>query len=502
MAGRVHRDDFRSRFLHRCLDVGLIWLALTLAYLLKEGLALGEPTQPISPPVVIHTFASVALIWLLTASALETYAYKRRLLPEIANLVAVLAVSMAFFLTYVYFTRLFDMPRYVMILYPSIGAVLLAVSRALKQSIQRMLHRRHIGTRRVVIIGDGQVARRLAAAFTQNHALGYEFRGFIVNGCGTAAPVGEAASDGPLTVNGRARRAERRHVASRTPDARDAEQLGTLDDLERIIEDQDVDEIIVALPGHQHDEVLSIAHRCQAREVRLRVVPDLFEVTMVRATLTEIDDIPLIGLRDPVLTGYQSFVKRCFDIVMALFCLALAAPLFIIVPVLIRLDSRGRVFFSQIRVGENGRPFRMYKFRSMVDDAEARLRDLVRIEDLAEPMYKLKDDPRVTRLGRFLRRTSLDEVPQLINVLKGDMSMVGPRPEELQVVQHYQLWHRKRLSVKPGLTGPMQVAGRGELPLDERIRLELMYISHYSVFEDLKYLLKTIPAVCRARGAY
>ncbi|MBI4579997.1 MAG: sugar transferase [Planctomycetes bacterium] len=225
---------------------------------------------------------------------------------------------------------------------------------------------------------------------------------------------------------------------------------------------------------------------------------------MIRATMTEVDDIPLIGLRDPVITGYRSLVKRGFDVAVGFFCLALASPLFVLVPIAILIDSRGRgpVFFSQERVGENGRHFRMYKFRSMVPDAEARLAELVDLSKLAEPVFKIPDDPRVTRVGRLLRRTSLDELPQLINVLKGDMSMVGPRPEQVDVVKHYKLWHRKRLSIKPGLTGPMQVNGRGVLPLDERIKLELMYINQYSILEDFKYLLKTIPAVCRARGAY
>ena len=234
----------------------------------------------------------------------------------------------------------------------------------------------------------------------------------------------------------------------------------------------------------------------------MRVVPDLFEVIMIRATMSEIDDIPLIGLRDPVITGYQSLTKRVFDLAAASFCLVLASPLFAVIAIAIRLDSRGPIFFKQTRVGENGRHFAMYKFRSMIVGAEERLAELVDIDRLSEPVFKIRNDPRVTRVGRLLRRASLDELPQLFNVIKGDMSMVGPRPEELQVVRHYQLWHRKRLSVKPGITGPMQVSGRGELSLDERINLELMYISRYSIIEDIKYLLKTIPAVCRARGAY
>ncbi len=469
MARKIRRENLRSRWLHRLLDVGLDWLAITLAYLLKEAFEVGIPTEPITPPIVIHTFAVVALLWLGSSSALEIYTYKRRPFPEVASLIACLAVTIAFFNTYAYFTRLFVYPRYFMLFYAGIGSGLLTVARVIKHSAQRALHRRGYGVRRVLIVGTGPVARRLAAACRENHALGYRFLGFVTES-------GKRPSD---------------------PD-----HLGTLGNLEDIIHRQQAEEIIIALPGRQHQEVLSIAHRCQAENIRLRVVPDLFEVIMIRATLSEIDDIPLIGLRDPVITGYQSVVKRCFDIAVASFCLALALPLFVIIPIAIWLDSRGRAFFSQVRVGENGKLFRMYKFRSMIKGAEDQLRDLVDIGELAQPVFKIPNDPRVTRVGKVLRRTSLDELPQLVNVLKGDMSMVGPRPEEVQVVQHYQLWHRRRLSIKPGITGPMQVAGRGELSLDERIKLELMYISQYSILEDVKYLLKTIPAVCRARGAY
>ena len=472
MARKIRRDNLRSLWLHRLLDVCLNWLAITLAWLVKEGLAIGIPTEPLTRGVVIHTFAIVALIWLAVASAMEVYTYKRRLFNEIVTLIAALAMTIAFFNTYVYFTRPFEhfiYPRYGMILYAAIGGALLTVSRAVKYVARRSLHRRGIGTRRVAIVGTGSVGERLAKVFREDEALGYEFVGFIGD-----SPAGRGGPD----------------------------LLGSVAQIEDIIRRRRIEEVVVALPGSKHQQILEIAHRCQAHDIRLRVVPDLFEVVMIRASLSEIDDIPLIGLRDPVITGYQSLIKRVFDLAVAAFCLALASPLFVVIPILIRLDSRGPVFFRQVRVGENGRPFNMYKFRSMVPDAETRLPELVRIEALPEPMFKLRDDPRVTRVGRLLRRTSLDELPQLINVLKGDMSMVGPRPEELQVVRHYQLWHRKRLSIKPGITGPMQVSGRGELPLDDRIRLELLYISRYSILEDVKYLLKTIPAVCRARGAY
>jgi len=472
MAGKIRRDSLRSLWLHRLLDIGLNWLAITAAYAVKEGFRIGVPTEPVTRGVVVHTFAAVALIWLVVGSVLEVYRYKRRLFHEVVTLIAALALTIAFFNTYVYFARPFEhfiYPRYGMVFYGVIGSALLVIFRVIKHNARRVLHRRGIGVRRVILIGTGPVADRLATAFRENPALGYQFLGFVTH------PAGDPAN---------------------------SDYLGTLDELEKIIRHGNVEEVIVTLPGDKHREVLNIAHRCQAENIRLRVVPDLFEVIMIRATMSEIDDIPLIGLRDPVITGYQSLTKRVFDLAAASSCLVLTSPLFVAIPIAIWLDSRGPIFFKQTRVGENGRHFAMYKFRSMIVGAEERLTELVDIDRLSEPVFKIRNDPRVTRVGRLLRRTSLDELPQLFNVLKGDMSMVGPRPEELQVVRNYQLWHRKRLSVKPGITGPMQVTGRGELSLDERINLELMYISRYSIIEDIKYLLKTIPAVCRARGAY
>jgi len=180
----------------------------------------------------------------------------------------------------------------------------------------------------------------------------------------------------------------------------------------------------------------------------------------------------------------------------------LTAPLLAVLAVVIKLHSPGPVFFVQQRVGENGRLFRMFKLRTMVDGAEEMLPLLVDLESLPSPAFKLRDDPRVTKVGRFLRRTSLDELPQLWNILKGDMSLVGPRPEEAQVVRLYNDWHRQRLAVKPGLTGPAQVKGRADLSLDERVRFELEYIQHYSLWKDICILVKTAGAVVSGKGAY
>lgn len=206
--------------------------------------------------------------------------------------------------------------------------------------------------------------------------------------------------------------------------------------------------------------------------------------------------------RKPVLSAFNRTAKRALDIVGALIGLLLFAPVLPIVAVAIKLDSPGPVFFRQTRIGENGRPFRIIKLRSMVSDAESRLDEVVDIDNLDSPAFKIKNDPRVTRVGRFIRRASLDEAPQFWNVLVGNMSLVGPRPEEERIVQLYNDWHRKRLAVKPGLTGPMQVNGRGDLPLDERVRLELDYIEHYSLWRDIVTLVRTLPAWISGKGAY
>lgn len=208
------------------------------------------------------------------------------------------------------------------------------------------------------------------------------------------------------------------------------------------------------------------------------------------------------GARQPVIPGWKRLAKRAIDITGALIGLMISIPLVAIAAVAIKLDSPGPVFYWQMRIGENGRPFRMVKLRSMVNNAEERLAELIDIENLAEPVYKITNDPRITRVGKILRRTSLDETPQFYNVLVGEMSLVGPRPEEEKIVALYRDHERRRLAVKPGLTGPMQINGRGNLTLAERLRLELDYIDNYSLLRDLEILIRTVPSILRGHGAY
>lgn len=211
----------------------------------------------------------------------------------------------------------------------------------------------------------------------------------------------------------------------------------------------------------------------------------------------------LPGQRHPVIPGWKRVIKRAVDILGALVGLMVAIPVVALAAIAIKFDSPGPVFYWQVRIGENGRPFRIAKLRTMVEDAEAQLDQLIDFARLeSEPAYKLEHDPRVTRVGRILRRTSLDEAPQFYNVLRGDMSLVGPRPEEERVVGLYSDYQRRRLAVKPGMTGPMQVNGRGNLGFSERLALELDYIDNFSLGRDFAILLRTLPVVVHGKGAH
>lgn len=278
--------------------------------------------------------------------------------------------------------------------------------------------------------------------------------------------------------------------------------IGRVADLGGLVHRHAIDEVIVAAPPNRRSEIANLALDLSGEVVRLRVVPDVLEILTTRARVEEVAGIPLIDIEEPAIRGLNRVLKRALDFVGATIMLVVFMPVMAVIALLIKLDSPGPVLYVQERVGQGGRIFKMCKFRSMVVNAERLLPRLLEPKDLEQPAYKIENDPRVTRVGRFLRRTSLDELPQLFNVIKGEMSLVGPRPEEVWVVQRYEPRHRQRLLAKPGMTGSMQISGRGDLSLEERLKLELSYIENYSVWEDIKILVKTIPVVVSGKGAY
>jgi exopolysaccharide biosynthesis polyprenyl glycosylphosphotransferase len=269
-----------------------------------------------------------------------------------------------------------------------------------------------------------------------------------------------------------------------------------LDDLET------ADRVVVACAELSEDLLATLLPACRLRGVKLTVVPPTRGIFGTATHLGHVADLPLLDYNTWYVSPSTLALKRIFDVVVSTVGLVVTAPLFLVVGLAILVGGGRPVLFRQIRAGENGRAFRIFKFRTMVRDAEAMLPELVSIEELTDPMFKLRSDPRVTRLGRFLRKTSLDELPQLLNVLRGEMSIVGPRPEVLDLVERYTAEHEVRLRVKPGITGPWQVYGRSELTFDEVLAVEREYVENLSLGRDLRIVLMTLPAVFGRRGAY
>lgn len=264
----------------------------------------------------------------------------------------------------------------------------------------------------------------------------------------------------------------------------------------------DVDRVVIACSELSEGLLEELLPVCRTSHVKLTIVPPTRGMFGTATHLSHIADLPLLDYNTWDISRTTVALKRVFDMVVAAFALVLTFPLFLVAGLAILVDSGLPIFFRQTRGGEHAHPFQMLKFRTMVRDAEALLPGLVPFEQLEAPMFKLKADPRVTRVGRLLRRTSLDELPQLVNVLRGQMSIVGPRPEQLDLVERYAPEHQFRLQVKPGITGPMQIYGRGELTFDERLAVEREYVENLSLARDIRIVLMTLPAVFGKRGAY
>ena len=278
--------------------------------------------------------------------------------------------------------------------------------------------------------------------------------------------------------------------------------LGSLEDLETVLGSARIDEVIIADPDFPQDEAVELVDQCHRRGVRVRLAPSTMEILIHRAEFVPGQSVPLFELGPPVFEGIDFALKRTFDIVGATFLLVLLSPLLLALTLAVALSSRGPVLFRSMRRGIGQRPFACLKFRTMHTDAEERQADLEELNEASGALFKIRDDPRLTPVGRLLRRFSLDELPQLINVLRGEMSLVGPRPLPERDYEMLEDWHRKRYLVLPGITGLWQVSGRSELDFDDLVHLDFIYLERWSLALDLTILLKTIPAVISRRGAY
>jgi exopolysaccharide biosynthesis polyprenyl glycosylphosphotransferase len=324
--------------------------------------------------------------------------------------------------------------------------------------------------RKVLIIGAGPVGRDLENRVKQVPYMGLNLVGFL---------------DDDL----RKRQAE-------------DDVIGDLDSTRDIILEQKIDDVIIALPQRAHEKVNSLVSTLHDLPVKVWIIPDYFHLALHKANVEEFAGIPMLDLRAPALTDYQRMTKRGFDLVLTIFLLPVSLLIMAVIAISIRLEGPGSILFKQKRVGENGRLFDMYKFRTMVPEAED-LRHLVeKISENGYLVHKSDHDPRVTRVGRLLRKTSLDELPQLINILRGDMSLVGPRPELPYLVDMYEPWQRKRFAVPQGITGWWQVNGRSDKPMHMNTEDDLYYVQNYSLLLDIQILIKTISVVIRGTGAF
>jgi exopolysaccharide biosynthesis polyprenyl glycosylphosphotransferase len=278
--------------------------------------------------------------------------------------------------------------------------------------------------------------------------------------------------------------------------------IGKIDDLKEILKKQIIDEVLICLPVKTYyDKINTIINICEEQGVLVRFAINFFDIKISRVFIDYFENTPILTLHSVPINHIQVMIKKLIDFTFSIIILIIISPLFPLIAILIKIDNNGPVFFTQERVGLNKRLFKLIKFRTMVVNAEELKKFIEKDNEISGPVFKIKKDPRLTRIGKFLRRSSLDELPQFINVLKGDMSLVGPRPPLMSEVVQYELKNRRRLSMKPGITCIWQISGRNNIPFDKWMELDLEYIDNWSLQTDFEILLKTIPAVIQGVGA-
>lgn len=462
-------------------DMLLTVSALALARYLRVTLPFGiqiDPvtTQKIDFQIEWPMYLLVIAVWSIVFLILPVYHQQHSL--HISGDVPYTLVAIAFAMLILagldyFFNREFS--RVLFVYFALLDALFLTVWRTFIRLTRRLQHSLWPRSkRRVLIVGTGFAAEEVAARL-QNYAwTGLEVIGFL--------------SELPGSIESKS--LDRTLV------------LGSLSDAPALVSQQHIDEVVIALPLRAHQETIDIITRLQQLTVNVRVVPDLFDLAFARTGIEDIDGIPIVSLRDPAITPIRRAIKRAFDLSVASITLIFCGLPMLIIAIAIKRDSRGPVIFKQQRVGESGKLFLMWKFRTMIDGADNQIQSLIEEQPDGQLLFKHKDDPRITPVGRWLRQFSLDEIPQLFNVLKGEMSLVGPRPELPWLMAEYAPWQLKRFNVPQGMTGWWQVNGRSDKPTLAKTRDDLYYIQNYSLLLDILILWKTIGAVLRHKGAF
>lgn len=449
------------------VDLLMSLLGFFIAYLVRVWMRGDEigPFRDYLVPAAIQSVSAVAVFFFYK------FYHRRRaavLLDEIYRLVG--AVTIATLITVAFISLVLrdklEFQRSMILLAWAASLVTITVGRVIHGRIQRWLQSRGVGAERVLIVGTGEVGRMILQKMQQTPGLGYQVVGFADSGANGAAS--ERVLGLPV--------------------------LGHVEDLPRIIEDEDIQEVVIGLPEATHQELVGIISMCEREKVSIRVFPDVFQIMASEVTISDLAGLPLLTIRDVALRGWKLTLKRGVDIVFSSIILLLISPIMLLTAILIKLDSPGPVFFVQERMGLDAKPFKMLKFRSMRADAE-RL-----------GQWTTKNDPRRTRVGSFLRRTSVDELPQFINVLMGDMSLIGPRPEQPAYVEQFRQSiprYMERHREKAGITGWAQINGlRGDTSIAERTKYDLWYIENWSLWLDFKIFLRTAFKILFDKSAY
>lgn len=449
-------------------DSLLIVVSFVLANYLKQGY--------ISPPelVIIQNsrlliFAICTLLAVFGFFSIYETSSKRSEIDEISAVIGALTVGMILFEAMTLFYRDLIFRRMTIVYAWMISSFLISLLHVLAILTVKYFYSIGVGTSQVLIIGVGDSAKALHRKMIDNPRMGLRFSGF---------------------------------VALKPEERSNAYVIGDVSDLTRILAQKKINKVIFAEPEAHTQDLMKLIDICTASNVQFQFVPRMLDIIESRISTDEIAGVPLVSVREIKLYGFNAFLKRSSDIVFGSIILTVISPLILIVSLLIKMDSKGSIFFKQRRIGKNGKEFDMLKFRSMTEGAEDEIEKLAALNEADGLIFKIKNDPRITRIGRFIRRWSIDELPQMFNVLKGDMSLVGPRPPLPREVAGYNSWHRKRLHVSPGITGLWQVSGRSDISFEEMVKLDIFYIENWSLWLDIKILIRTVFVVILAKGAY
>ena len=473
----VHRRGWLVRRLLVLADVSGLLIAFALAEKLTVA---GVYEDRVGPSIEYLAFAGMLPVWIVMARLFGLYDHDEE---RVDHSTADDLVRVFLLVTTASWT-LWGFASLTNVVNPSSGRMILLWALAIvfvtaARAFARFLARRQLAYfQNAVIVGAGEVGQLVAHKINQHREYGINIVGFVDD---------EPRSPHPLLPEFRL--------------------LGSLERLPAVVRVFGIDRVIIAFSHRTEQEMLSLIRSLRELDVQIDIVPRLWEILGSELRVHGVEGLPLIGLRPLRLSRTSQLMKRGMDVLVSLAALVALAPLFALIGVLIRLDSPGDIFFRQVRRGSGDREFRICKFRTMAqhaDDEKHRLMDQnMHAVNGGDPrMFKVPNDPRVTRVGRLLRRTCLDELPQLINVLKGEMSLVGPRPIILEEDRHVIGWARKRLDLKPGMTGLWQVLGASEIPFDEMTKLDYLYVTDWSLWGDLRLIFRTLPAVLRARRAY